>query len=253
MLRYLKMTFFLALVFSMVTVAAGAAPQKPTADEAKVAAIVKSGEMTTAKLDQIVKIMASGHYYGMRVDWHYLVNGEKASSSHIVGNTTETMQDLIRYKKPQELTDIKVYLWKDPSPSVTAAAQATAKEVIEQIYNEITDLSESYPELDLFNTGHVKLTDEGFFYEPNQGQSHTKMDKPTILVGVREPQLGGMAQAYWPNVLYPRQKIEIYYNAYLENQELKTKIYTIIKKAVKPLADAEKRLGSEPIGHGNSL
>lgn len=245
--RHSRLALCLAILACSLAVTCEAAPKQPTSDEATVAAIIKNGLFTKAKREQVSRIMTAGHYYGMKVDMHY--QGIDLVRTEYAGADADHMQSIANRLGGAKLTDVRVWLYKEPDPAVTKAAQSRARRVIGQIYTDIAAISNAYPELKLFDKDHVSVTDQSLSFQPNGGltKSRSKVNTPYISVGTREPQLGVGTQASFPSLLFPAQKLQLTWFVIIEDEALKNKIIAIVTNDAQPLADAERALGGAPI------
>jgi len=248
--RYSTLALCLAILACSLAVTCEAAPKQPTSDEATIAAIIKNGLFTKAKREQVSRIMTAGRYYGMKVDMRYRVGSQDVVITKFAGASANAMQTLAnRLGGTAKLADVRVWLWKDPDPAVTKAAQSKARRVIGQIYTDIAAISSAYPELKLFDKDHVKVTDQDLSFQPNGGitKSRSKVTTPYIIVEAREPALGVEAQASFPSLLFPLQKLQLTWLVIIDDEALKNKIIAIVTNDAQPLADAERALGGAPI------
>jgi hypothetical protein len=241
----------LAILACSLAVSCQAASKQPTSDEATVAAILKGGKFTLPKREQVARIMTAGRYYGMKIDLRYRADSQDVVITTFAGDTVSEMQTLANpLGGTRKLTDVRVWLWKEPDPAVTKAAQSRARRIIGQIYNEIAAISKSYPELALFDKDHVSVTDQSLSFQPSgEGltKSRSKVNTPYISVGTREPQLGVGTQASFPSLLFPAQKLQLTWFVIIDDEALKNKIIAIVTNDAQPLIDAEKSMGGAPI------
>jgi len=247
MLRQFRLMLCMSVIVCSLAGARQAAAKQPTSDEATIGAIIKSGKFMLPKREQVARIMTSGRYYGMRVDLKYHVDNHDLAITKFAGDTASEMQTLVNpLGITAKLTDVRVWLWKEPDSKVVAAAQSRAKRVIAHIYTEIEAISNTSPELALFDKDHVKVTDQDLIFAPNENRT-SKVSRPYILIESREPLLGVETQALFPSALFPLQKLQLTWIIYMEDETLKNRIISIVNNASQPLIDAEQAMGGSPI------
>lgn len=242
----------LALICFLLAAASIAQPlRNMTADEADVAAIFKAGKLTDAQKDQIVQLMVRGHYYGMEINSRHLNKKRGMGSARsFAGNTPSRIRSLINVTGPDDkLTDVYIHLWREPSPGTASEAQKLAKAAIHQMYNQILALKGQFPELARLDKETFQITDTGVYLksEPMQKTGSQKVHKPLISIKLQEPDLGRSYQMVRSSTIYPHQKLQLVYSLLVENKQLCKYLWDIVDKATEPLANTEKKFGSEPV------
>ncbi len=232
------------------------AAQTMTADESKIAAMFSDEKITPEEKKEIAEIMKAGECYGMKVKLNYKNEKDTAARIFYTGSTPDRMETISErlgdtfYSKTYTMNGAQVWLWHNPSPEVEKSAQATAKAVIQKIYDDITAIKDKYSELAKFDKDHVKISNNSLHYAPNPAHSNRtnrKISSPTISVSLGEPSLGGTPQMMSVPV-FPAQKLELIRFIAAEDEELSKRIRDIITRDIEPLIQAEIALGSYPVG-----
>jgi len=217
--------------------------------------MLSDGDFSREEQARMAEVL--GAYYGMAVVKGSWVEGRKPSlllrfrqlmSAEVHRATMEELTRIAEELKAWSgLKMVKVEFWREPDNDVVAVAQALADQAIRRIYQDIEAAKGEFPELALFDGGHVRLQEGGLFYAPTPPVPRQMGSKPTVGVWIRPPQLR-VSQVTFPlRIILPRQKLAVVRHVSVDDQRLGGLVEQIIERNLGPLESFEKILGGEPV------
>ena len=209
--------------------------------------LLNDGEFTPDEQKQIADILP--RYYGLLVERKWREEGStRRQPPPIVraADLTSLTELAERLKSQPELSIEKVVLWDQPSADVIEASRVLAKQVLHSIYTDLCELRDQHPELAKLDDAHVKLTDTSLFYEPETVPDHQKTSSPRIVVVIGVPYLGVSQMAFPQRILLAKQKLEIHRQVFVQGNDLKTAVASVIERNIRPATERERALGGEP-------
>jgi hypothetical protein len=196
-----------------------------------------------------------GNYYGMVMVRSFKDDIGRPHLAKTFGSAD--IEDLVRLAQDYGLGKKirfkieSITFWRKPSPEIEAKSHALVKLALERIYTDLSAARSRFPELSSFDKQHVRISGGSLVYQSSaRGMRKEKNEKvvpPWFLISLERPDWGKTQIALVGTIYLPVQRVAANSAVYVKDKSLALVVNQCMDKAVRPLVEYEKKLGSSPV------